>query len=127
MTIDIKQILSSPDVDDAIRRLICKGPWKHEWYGGTYSAPECRKCGFTKDDIDTNKSCSHPPPIALDANLAEQMRDEAVKEYGELALDNQLVSIWRMVCEKGGYSLWLACRATPPIRILAAFMAGEAE
>ena len=103
--IDIAKILSSPERDDEIRKLIVPKPWKHEWRFDTSlfrevgPAPQqwkCRKCKgieiyktptlpsgqFIPAVLDQqNPSCPVPDPIPLlDWNLAMKMRDVVVAE-----------------------------------------------
>lgn len=143
MKTDIVQILSSPDRDDKIRRLLDKGPWKHDWhkeYGRLHGEEACKKCKFPRKaykelvrDMKHYQPCKFPDPIALDANLAFKMREELDKFQFAAAL-GAVASVefknWTNTDKygKGTWLIgWLSSEAQPHHYILAAWMAGEAE
>ena len=141
------KILSLPagERDDELLKLISEyfpeilpKLWKHGWYGGTYSAPECRKCGETKGDIDTNKSCPTPEPgaltffrpamglsltachISLGWNLAKKMQAEC----DETIYEEALFQVWKTTVNKGNFHLW-CLSAQPHHYLLAALIAKD--
>ena len=121
METDPAHILSLPDDerDLAIRKLIVKGPWKHDWK--TCILTWCRKCQGSMIDIDRDSSCPIPDPIALDWNLAKAKQ----AGYDDKIFEEALFQIWKTTVDKGNYYLWHLCTAQPHHYILAAVIAGE--
>ena len=119
--IDIAKILSSPNRDDEIRKLIVPKPWKHKVVGYI-----CTRCKMNSGYIYSDKkpSCTVPDPTPLlDWSLAMKMRDEAVKPA-------KLAFFLEEVCRAENrmdyqFALWLVWEAQPHHYILAAILAGE--
>ena len=116
--IDIAKILSSPERDDEIRKLISEhfpDELSHSFMQGV-----CVECGIRFVDMPSRSFCTKAP---LDWNLAMKMRDDAVKPA-------KFAFFLEEVCDAENrmdyqFALWLVWEAQPIHYILAAILAGE--
>ena len=119
--IDIKHILSSPNRDDEIRKLIVV---EHEFKAGI-----CRKCGCLYGQSGSQSSC--PDPIVLDWNLAMEKFREAMasvdtKRFRRAAYLERVYFAGHPEAKSMPRD-WFIFYAKPTDIILAAILAGEGE
>ena len=119
----VEQWLKEKDLPTELGRVLEKGPYSHDFYGGEVEPSEtCLKCKLDEDTIEC--FCSVPDPITIDWNTAKYWQGQC-KRTVDFDFEMETIFMGLPNARELYFTRWYMHDALPKHYLIAAAMAAE--